>query len=268
MSRSTAETTEPAEHETETETAEALSARERWESWVEIPMLVLAMVFVAAYAWQVIDQSLSRPTELLLERIVWGTWAAFVVDYFVRIALSRDRLRYFRRHWYEIPIVVLPMLRPLRLLQLLVFVRVMNRGAANAASQAATYVAGAAVIFVFVGALAVLDAEQDAEGALITSFGGALWWACVTVTTVGYGDLYPVTTTGRVVAVVLMVFGVALIGALTATVATWLVGQVGEEREDADEAADARRDAELLEELQALRREVSQLRDAGRGDAG
>ena len=244
------------------------SARERWESWVEIPMLVLALVFVGAYAWQVVDQELSRSTERLLTRIVWGTWAAFVVDYLVRVAVSRDRMRYFRRHWYEIPIVVLPMLRPLRLLQLLVFVRVVNRGAANAASRAATYVAGAAVIAVFVGALAVLDAEQDVEGANITSFGDALWWACVTVTTVGYGDFFPVTFTGRLIAVVLMVFGIGLIGALTATVATWLVEQVGEERDDADDAVDAARDTALLEELRGLRREVAALReeDPGRGD--
>ena len=244
------------------------SRRERWESAVEYPMIALALVFVVAYAWQVVDQSLSRDTELLLERIVWGTWAAFVVDYLVRLAISRDRARYFRRHWYEIPIVVLPMLRPLRLLQLLVFVRVINRGAANAASRAATYVGVAAVIAVLIGALAVLDAEQKARGANITGFGDALWWACVTVTTVGYGDFYPVTVTGRIVALGLMVFGIALIGALTATVATWLVEQVGDERDAEDGAVDDARQAEVLQELSAVRAELAAVREdlAARAD--
>ncbi|QWC85303.1 potassium channel family protein [Nocardioidaceae bacterium] len=247
-----------------------VSRRERWESAVEIPMLVLAVVFVAAYAWQVVDQGLSSSTERLLEYVVWGTWMAFVVDYGVRLAVSRDRLRYFKQHWYEVPIVVLPMLRPLRLLQLLVFVRVINRGAAHAASRAATYIGMAAVIAVLIGALAVLDAEQDAAGANITSFGNALWWACVTVTTVGYGDFFPITVTGRLVALGLMVFGVALIGALTATVAAWLVGQVGEEREAELEAEDDARQGELREELAQVLQELAHVRQhlSSRGDRG
>ena len=88
------------------------------------------------------------------------------------------------------------------------------------------------------GALAVLDAEQDASGANITTFGDALWWSATTVTTVGYGDLYPVTTTGRFVAVALMLVGIACIGAITAGVAAWLVAQV-----EADARAEAKDDA-------------------------
>jgi voltage-gated potassium channel len=88
------------------------------------------------------------------------------------------------------------------------------------------YVAGTALMALGLGALAVLDAEQDASGANITTFGDALWWSTTTVTTVGYGDLYPVTTTGRLVAVALMLVGIACIGAITAGVAAWLVAQV------------------------------------------
>jgi voltage-gated potassium channel len=76
------------------------------------------------------------------------------------------------------------------------------------------------------GAVAVLDAEQNAPGANITSFGDALWWACTTVTTVGYGDRYPVTTEGRMIAVVLMVVGIGVVGAVTASVAAWMVSRV------------------------------------------
>ena len=75
------------------------------------------------------------------------------------------------------------------------------------------------------GAIAVLDAEQDADGANITTFGDALWWASTTVTTVGYGDRFPVTTSGRLVAVALMLVGIAAIGAITAGVAAWLVSR-------------------------------------------
>lgn len=78
------------------------------------------------------------------------------------------------------------------------------------------------------GALAGLDAEQDADGANITTIGDALWWASTTVTTVGYGDRFPVTTEGRFIAVALMVVGIGLVGAVTASVAAWMIGQVGE----------------------------------------
>lgn len=87
---------------------------------------------------------------------------------------------------------------------------------------------------VALGSITVLDAEQDAKGANITTFGDALWWACTTVTTVGYGDRFPVTVQGRVVAVGLMLVGIAVVGAVTATIAAWLVSQVEQERERAD----------------------------------
>lgn len=83
------------------------------------------------------------------------------------------------------------------------------------------------------GAVAVLDAEQDAAGANISTFGDALWWSATTVTTVGYGGHFPVTATGRFVAVALMLVGIACVGASTAGVAAWLVAQV--QAEDCDD---------------------------------
>jgi voltage-gated potassium channel len=104
---------------------------------------------------------------------------------------------------------------------------VLNRSAVGSlVGKVTTYVAGTAVMALGLGAVAVLDAEQDAAGANITTFGDALWWSATTVTTVGYGDHFPVTTTGRFVAVALMVVGIACIGAITAGVAAWLVRQV------------------------------------------
>jgi voltage-gated potassium channel len=70
-----------------------------------------------------------------------------------------------------------------------------------------TYVLGASTMSIALAAIAVLDAEQDAQGPNITTFGDALWWAATTVTTVGYGDRFPVTGQGRLIAVALMVMG-------------------------------------------------------------
>ena len=130
-------------------------------------------------------------------------------------------------HWYDVALILFPMLRPLRLLRLLAFARILNRSAVGSlVGKVSTYVAGTALMALGLGAIAVLDAEQDSPGANITTFGDALWWSATTVTTVGYGDHFPVTTTGRFVAVALMLVGIACIGAVTAGVAAWLVAQV------------------------------------------
>jgi voltage-gated potassium channel len=92
------------------------------------------------------------------------------------------------------------------------------------------------------GAVAVLDAEQDVQDANITSLGDALWWAATTVTTVGYGDRYPVTTTGRVIAICLMILGIALVGAVTASIAAWFVSSLKTEESAASRNAPSARD--------------------------
>jgi voltage-gated potassium channel len=78
---------------------------------------------------------------------------------------------------------------------------------------------------IFACSALVLSFEHQAKGSNIHNFGDALWWAIVTVTTVGYGDKYPVTAGGRGVATVLMFVGIGLIGVLTATVASYFVEQ-------------------------------------------
>lgn len=165
----------------------------------------------------------------------WTVWAAFAADFFIRLALAEQRGRYALRHWYDVALIALPLLRPLRLLRLVALVRVLDRSASSSlAGRVLVYVSTSATLAVGLGALAVLDAEQDAEGANITTFGDALWWACTTVTTVGYGDRFPVTTTGRVVAVALMLVGIGLVGSVTAAVTTWILGRVEAERRDAE----------------------------------
>ncbi|KRB46531.1 hypothetical protein ASD90_22630 [Terrabacter sp. Root181] len=154
-------------------------------------------------------------------------WGAFAVDLVIRLALADNRRSYALHHWYDVALVALPLLRPLRLLRLLALVRILDRSAANnLAGRVLVYVAGAASVAVGLGALAVLDAERAAGGANITTIGDALWWASATVTTVGYGDRFPVTGEGRAVGVVLMVVGVAVVGSVIASVTSWILGRV------------------------------------------
>jgi voltage-gated potassium channel len=200
---------------------------ERWESRAEIPLLLLALAFLVAYAWPILDPRLDPDTTRFLTILSWTTWVAFGVDLMVRLALADERRRYALHHWYDVLLLVVPMLRPLRLLRLLAFARILNRSAiGNLAGRVSIYVTGAAVAAVGLGALAVLDAEREAPGANITHADDALWWAATTVTTVGYGDYYPVTAAGRCAAMGLMLVGIALVTSLTAAVATWMLGSV------------------------------------------
>jgi len=160
----------------------------------------------------------------VLDAVSWTVWGAFAVDFAIRIALADDRRRYALRHWYDLALIALPLLRPLRLLRLVALFRVLDRSVASSlAGRALVYAVGAASFSVVMGALAVLDAERASAHANITSFADALWWAAETVSTVGYGDFTPVTFEGRVVAVVLMLVGIGLVGTVTAAMASWLM---------------------------------------------
>ena len=79
-----------------------------------------------------------------------------------------------------------------------------------------------ACAWVFFLALATLQAERDAPGAKIVTFGDSIWWAIVTIATVGYGDMYPVTPAGRFYAVLLMAGGIAIVGTASATIISYL----------------------------------------------
>lgn len=233
-----------------------LDRRHRWENAAEWPLTAAAVVFLAAYAWPILDPDLPSGVVSACRVVTWVTWAVFAADYFIRLALATQRAAFVREHLLDLAVIVLPLLRPLRLLRLLTLLTVLNRRARNTLrGRVILYVAGATTLVLFVAALAMLDAERDAEAATITSYADALWWAATTVTTVGYGDRYPVTGTGRLVATALMLGGIALLGVVTATLASWLVERVAEVEEASQTAT--RRDMEALTaEVAALRAEL------------
>ena len=199
----------------------------RWERQAEIPLLLLAFAFLVAYAWPVLDPRLDPNLATVLQVASWTVWVAFAIDFGARVILAEPRWTYVRSHWYDVALIVLPMLRPLRLLRLLALARIINRSATSSlVGRVSTYVIGTAVMSALLAAIAILDVEQGATDANITTFGDALWWSATTVTTVGYGDRFPVTGLGRLIAVALMVVGIATVGAIIASVTAWIVGQV------------------------------------------
>lgn len=169
-------------------------------------------------------------------------------------------MEFARRNLVDLAVIVLPLLRPLRPLRLLRLLDGPERTEPTCqwitAGRVAVYVVGSTVLVLFVAALAILDAERDQPDGTIRNFSDALWWSITTVSTVGYGDRYPVTGGGRLIAAGLMVAGIALLGVVTASLASWLSSKVREVQEDS-QAATRRDVAELAAEVAALRREIT-----------
>lgn len=88
------------------------------------------------------------------------------------------------------------------------------------------YVTGAAILIVLLAAGTIFPVESKLDNANIKSPEDALWWAAVTVTTVGYGDKFPISSEGRWIAVGLMVTGIAVVGSITASLAAWIIHKV------------------------------------------
>ncbi|CAM5569353.1 potassium channel family protein [Streptomyces narbonensis] len=233
----------------------------RWKSWEErtqTPLLVLAVAFGVAYAVPIVAPGAAPWVHRLCTQVEWAVWAAFALDYLVRLVLAPARWAFVRSHPLDLLAVVLPMVQPLRLLRVVSTLLLVGRRARMAPQiTLTTYVAGAVVGLMMFGSLAVLHVERDAPNGNIKTLGDAVWWSFTTMTTVGYGDHAPTTGLGRVLAVGLMLSGIALLGVVTANIVAWFIS-----RFDRDDAVE-RRQTELLEaltlEVRELRAEVARL---------
>lgn len=224
---------------------------ERWQALTYWPLIGASFAFLIAYSWQVIAD-LEGAARVVTGVILVATWVVFAVDYIVRLSLASPRGPWFRKHIFDLLVVALPALRPLRLLRVLTLVHVLQRTVGTALrSRIIIYGVGASAVLIWIAALTVLEAERDAPGADIRSFGDAVWWAFVTIATVGYGDFVPVTVPGRLVAVGLMIGGVAVVGIVTATLSSWVIERVSRGRDD-DEPATRRQVRQLTDQVATL----------------
>ena len=166
----------------------------------------------------------------------WFIWAAFAMELLVKTYLSVSRRQYLIEHWYDVVIVVVPFLRPLRLvrsfrllraaraMRLVSYgLRLLHEAHDMVTSHGLHYatIIGAALFFVL--AALALAFERQASGSNIHTYGDAIWWGIATITTVGYGDRFPVTTEGRVISVMIMLLGISLFSLITAAVAAMFV---------------------------------------------
>ena len=104
---------------------------ERWRQLTYWPLIIASVVFIVAYSWQVIAD-LQGPAELVARLTMTVTWVVFAVDYLVRLRLASPRGPWFRKHFFDLLVVVLPALKPLRLLKALTLVHTLQRTAGTA----------------------------------------------------------------------------------------------------------------------------------------
>ena len=233
------------------------------ENTLQFPMFILGITFIPVLGG-IYLADLSKQATFGLEIAGWAIWGAFAVEYFWLLYLAPSRWKMIRTHKIDLLVVAVPFLRPLRILRIFqlmsgvgpiaivaaTFRRVINRPGISAFFTAVTGI-------VLAGAGLVLAFEHEQPGASIANFGDAIWWSIVTCSTVGYGDHFPVTTGGRVIAVVLILVGISALSALTASIAALFVEQ-DDEIEEQQEAADTAELKTQLSRIEAQLRRLSQ----------
>jgi voltage-gated potassium channel len=203
---------------------DADSRTRRWESRTGLPLALASLIYLAAYAVHVLAPGLPGPVRLALRSLQLLAWVLFVIDYGVRWRLSGTGLRFVRRHWLDTVVVLLPLMRPVRMVKTYETVeRRHDRSRLPLHARVIAYAGLSALLLGFAGALAVYQQEHGAPHATIRSFGDSVWWTCATLATVGYGDVAPVTPWGRTIAVGLMGCGLALLGAVTGSFSSLLL---------------------------------------------
>lgn len=194
-----------------------------------------ALAFLFAFSYPAFVDPVPPLMDSVLSAIQWVTWIAFAGDLIYGLIKAPSKKGYLKKHPLEVAAVLLPFLRPLRLMRVISFGGLAIQKVAIGRQFAITIKVFIASIFVaYISAVQITISERDLVGSNIKNFGDGLWWAITTVTTVGYGDRYPTTTEGRLLAVLLMFVGISLVGVITASVAAWFVKMSANDAEKLD----------------------------------
>jgi voltage-gated potassium channel len=238
----------------------------RLEDWLETPMLVLGFVWLALL---VLEFTRGLPPGLEVAGTV--IWVVFILDFALKFALAPDKTDYLKANWLTALALAVPALRVFRIfrvarllkaaraargLRLFRVVSSLNRGmralGATMRRRGFGYVLALTVIVALAGAAGMYALENEhPDGRGFDSYGEALWWTAMVMTTMG-SDYFPRTTEGRLLCFLLAVYAFAVFGYVTATLATFFVG-----RDAANEEAEVAGAAQV----ESLRAEVAALRE-------
>ena len=215
-----------------------------WRKSTDTPITIIAIGSLPILFLHFVSDRLSpldKKFVLIIDLIVL---VVFLIDYLVELVLATSKARYLRTEWLNAVVTIaqvialLPSLGIAGILRavrgfrvVLTLARVLGIGAATAQSdgrrllkeKAAALAFGLAGFTCLTSAVAFTIAEDVGQGRRIDSFFDALWWSTTTITTVGYGDVYPVTAVGRMIAVFTMLVGVSTLAVVTARIAKFLI---------------------------------------------
>jgi voltage-gated potassium channel len=211
------------------------SARDRYNAFVDAHEVGWELTFAAvAVAYIVVgflaenEQTENAPQYVAMEL---GLTAVLGAEFVTRFAASRDRRAYLRSHWID-AVALIPTVRGVRLIRLLRLLRLLRVGAGlfRGLSSIERLARHRGLIWLFCAWLtvalicsaALFVAEKDVNPN-ITAPWDAIWWGIVTLTTVGYGDIYPVTAESRFAAAALMILGITLFAAITGTITSFMI---------------------------------------------
>ena len=187
-------------------------------------LTTLALAFLVAYSYPAFVEVIPASTQTNLDLVQWVSWVAFAADLLFAIAKSDDKIQFLKKHPLEILAVLLPFLRPLRLLRFISFgTLVFDRVNLGKSVSISVKVITTALFLTYLATIEITLAERGQPGATVLNVGDGFWWAITTLTTVGYGDIYPTTTQGRVIAIGLMISGICVLATISATIAAWFV---------------------------------------------
>jgi voltage-gated potassium channel len=225
---------------------EALEISPRLATWrrrTDTPLLLLAVGSLPLLLLEMVSDRLNQTDQNFITAVNVAVFIAFAIDYLVEFCITYKRTTYVRTQWASLLIVIsqflallpalgfLGILRGARALRIIgTLIRVIGIAAASKEQgrkffkeKAASVAFGLAGFTTITSAVAFTIAEDVGNGRRINSFFDALWWSAATITTVGYGDIYPVTGVGRIIAVFTMLVGISTLAVVTARIAQFLL---------------------------------------------
>jgi voltage-gated potassium channel len=191
-----------------------------WTRASSIPLASLALVYLAAYSLEVTNAG--DAIGELASSISAFIWFTFAADLLIRLLTASGVSSFLRLNWLEILTLTLPFIRILRVFRSIIALRALKGFTRDRLHATGIYMAFLLPFVWYSGAVAVLDAESSNPDASISNLKEALWWSLTTITTVGYGDKYPTTLEGQLVAAALMLTGIALFSAAAGMFASWI----------------------------------------------